>query len=84
MAKIGFNYGEIAKLGTSAAWVGVANKSHPEGKGFASFVNYCHHLYRAAMVERHIGTHVYLALVTRAEVEAMFNALKHLKEVKAL
>lgn len=84
MAKVGFHYGDIGKLATSKAWVGVAQSDHPEGKGFASFVNYCHHLYRAIQVERNLGTHVYLALVTCAEVTAMFNALQHLKKVKAI
>ena len=77
----GFTTDEIRLLGEESKWHGGARTlAKGNGTGFASFVSFAHHVYRAIDVERNIGTRIYLAFATKLELEASFDAYDLMKE----
>lgn len=79
--KRGFTMGELKLLGRSEAWKGNVLKPNPEKlRGFASFVNYTHHVWRAIQVERQLGTKMYLAFATDVNLTGAFHAYDFMRE----
>ena len=71
--KLGWTMSELRQLGQNEAWVGGCRKPTPGTlRGFASFLSFTHHVYRAIEVEENLGTKVYLAF---ANVVALKGAL---------
>ena len=78
--RLGFTMKEILQLGYRQAWIGSVHPPSKESlRGFASFVSHCHHVYRAVMVEKHIGTKVYIACATELNLAGPFDALRFMR-----
>jgi hypothetical protein len=79
--RLGFTLPELKRLANRDAWRGAVKTPNAESLwGFAAFVSYCHHVYRAVQVERNLGTKVYLAFASPFGLRAVFAARHHLQQ----
>ena len=77
----GFTMAELKQLGKAEAWRGNVLKPNPDKlRGFASFVNYTHHVKRALDIEQRLGTRVYLAFATDVNLTGAFDAFEFMQE----
>ena len=79
-SKRGFNERELKSLAKNEAWIGGVRAPNKKNlKGFASFVNYTHHVWRSLDVEENIGTKIYLAFALEQYVAGAFDAYEFMR-----
>ena len=83
--RLGFTLAELKTLGQSEAWRGAAKGPNPNSpRGFASFVCHAHHVWRAIEVERKIGTRIYFAGGSPADIGNIFDVYAFMQDREAI